>query len=176
MAAIKEKNVNWKGGIITDGRGYVFLLIPKEKRAGKERIYISEHRKIMSEYLKRPLLPNEVVHHINGIKNDNRIENLIVITRANHIKEHTKNGKHPNWRGGKASIKCRYCGKIFLSQEHNRNDVAKYCSYNCYWDSMRAETRTCLKCGKEFQPPNPGKKGAGKYCSRVCFHKRNKEC
>lgn len=64
-----------------DGKGYVnqqgyrMLGRSKHPNANKARC-VPEHVFVMSQYLKRPIRKGETVHHINGIKTDNRIENL----------------------------------------------------------------------------------------------------
>lgn len=51
---------------------------------------ILKHRKVMEEHLGRKLTSDEIIHHINGDKLDNRIENLEITTRSEHIKMHIK--------------------------------------------------------------------------------------
>ena len=83
-----EKNGQWKGGRYSDKRGYVFIKCYDHPRA--VRGYIAEHVFIAEAREKRYLVPGEEVHHINGIKNDNRPENLVVLTKIEHLKEHPR--------------------------------------------------------------------------------------
>lgn len=52
---------------------------------------MDEHRLIMQKHLGRKLGKNEIVHHINGNKQDNRIDNLQIMTRSEHVKLHCAN-------------------------------------------------------------------------------------
>lgn len=58
-----------------DGNGYIRIKEPSHPNAdGQGRLF--EHVKVMSDLLGRPLWPDENVHHINGVRDDNRPENL----------------------------------------------------------------------------------------------------
>jgi len=70
-----EHSPHWKGGRAKRSDGYIRVYIPEHPNAGKGG-YIMEHRLVMSRHLDRPLERWELVHHINGIRDDNRIENL----------------------------------------------------------------------------------------------------
>ncbi len=81
-----ENHPNWKGGRrMTDG--YWDIKISEEDpfhSMGNKNGYIREHRLVMAKHLKRLLLPEEIVHHLNGVRVDNRIENLALTDRGIH--------------------------------------------------------------------------------------------
>lgn len=78
---------NWKGGKHINKSGYILVVCRNHPFAYKKDKTVLEHRLVMEKNLGRYLTKNEIIHHINGIKNDNRIENLKLVFRKNHYHE-----------------------------------------------------------------------------------------
>lgn len=85
-ARAKISEARWRGGR-RNQRGYVYVMSLGHPYGDKNG-YVQEHRLVMEEHLGRILSPKEVVHHINGITTDNRLENLIVMEKHNHLQAH----------------------------------------------------------------------------------------
>ena len=97
-----KDNHNWKGGRQIDHSGYVLVYIyPNDFffPMANNRHRIIEHRLVMAKHLGRCLQRWELVHHKNGVKDDNRIENLELTTNGSHALEHHKGYKDGYTRG-----------------------------------------------------------------------------
>ena len=91
---LRENSSQWKGGTyLAKGYRHVMVeMLPEPQKSLARQMtkgrYILEHRAVAAEKLGRPLRRNEIVHHMNGVKDDNRPDNLEVVGRGQHTKEH----------------------------------------------------------------------------------------
>lgn len=81
-----KSHPNWTGGKYKHSAGYVCSYAPNHPF--NKRNYVLEHRLVMEQHLGRLLNPREFVHHINGNKSDNRIENLKLVSKSDHTNIH----------------------------------------------------------------------------------------
>ena len=91
-----ENHSSWKGGIARRS-GYLNFKVPEGCRFScmkNKNGYVPIHRLTMAAFLQRPLKPKEIVHHINSVRDDNRIENLKLLKNSGvHINLHLKQKK-----------------------------------------------------------------------------------
>ena len=92
-----DKHYNWKGGRIKTKEGYIFLWCPGHPLASKNN-YVAKHINIMLDHLGKECKKDKVVHHINGNKEDNSLENLKLMTPSEHSTLHNKINRERNKR------------------------------------------------------------------------------
>lgn len=103
--------------------GYYLVYSPDSKTAqksGTHKGWDYEHRVVMQEYLGYDIPEGYEVHHLDSDRTNNHIDNLIMLSKQDHLKLHRfmDNGAVPE-------IQCKHCGKKFRS----RRDT--YCSVEC---------------------------------------------
>lgn len=115
---------------------------PKAMSTSNWKGWVYEHIVVAEKFKGRSLAPNEVVHHLDFNRSNNRRENLLILDRGEHAKLHSWLDKGaPGWQqSGENRVNsrkpkfCKVCDKTL------QNKAKTYCSDNCSkYDSRRAE-------------------------------------
>lgn len=137
----------WKILRVVSKGDYEYAVVPDHPKAIKHG-YVLHHRVIMENHIGRLLEDDEIVHHIDGNKKNNNINNLTIMKAKDHITMHDL--EHGEM---KVTLKCPNCGKIFDINK-NQSYIVKHNKYNC----------TC--CSKTCR---------GKLYSTIQYHGMTKE-
>lgn len=121
---MKKGAINWKIEKIVSKGDYLYAVVKDHPRRTKYN-YVLYHRIIVENHLGRLLNSNEIVHHKNHDKRDNRIENLEVMRSSEHAKLHASE-KGREW----AELKCPNCDEIF-HRELRQTFLKKGSRYTC---------------------------------------------
>ncbi|MEK9207765.1 MAG: hypothetical protein AAB922_04735 [Patescibacteria group bacterium] len=118
-----ESSYAWKGGQYIDSHGYVYLRAEGHPRVANN--YVKRAVLVLENKIERYLSPGEISHHVNGVKNDDRPENLEVMTRDAHNKYHASLIKGFDSR---VNVSCEHCGLIFKDRITSNR---RFCSHSC---------------------------------------------
>ena len=109
-----ERSPTWKGGVSMTKKGYRQILDKGNSRAGKKG-YVMEHIAVWEHETGTRIPDNCCVHHLNGDKTDNRIENLCLMTRSAHTIFHHTGAS----RSVATKNKLSECAKLRFSDKSN---------------------------------------------------------
>lgn len=118
--------------------GYLMEWVPGRRQSRGASlsggVYVYVHRLVVEEHLGRRLESCEVVHHLNGDKHDNRIENLELTTQNEHMRDHALAagyGRYDRSAQRKPLTPCPVCGTLFRQRTRGSAPPTQTCSYSC---------------------------------------------
>jgi len=94
--------------------------------------YVLHHRIIMENHLGRLLDASEIVHHVDGNKKNNCIDNLELTCQSEHARRHSSTGRKM------CILKCPQCGEEF-HRERSQTFLSKNTRYTCCSSSCRGK-------------------------------------
>lgn len=141
---------NWRGGVHKNN-GYVTVYYPEHPQAKNKRVL--EHRLVAEKKIGRHLRKNEQVHHVNGIRDDNRPENLVVC--KNHAAHKELHRKHPHVVKANLPLPTRVGEVVILDYPNSQRG------------RMKKIASECICCKKLFWRNGWNKKNKG-FCGDRC--------
>lgn len=139
-----EKNPRYNGYRTPDKDGYIYVRAPNHPFADS-RGYIREHRLVLEKKLGRYLTKDEVAHHINGLKDDNRPENIELMVKKQH--DGLKDGKTSVDASDRVCIDCGITNEEYRGADNskiwyeNKDKEKTYLCRVCYERRQRARKR-----------------------------------
>jgi len=130
---VGDKHPLWKGGRKKGVNGYILLWCPSHPHADVDG-RVLEHRLVMEKHLGRYLTSEEHIHHINRIKDDNRIENLVKTTNKEH--------NHLFHRSDTSGRTCQHCNASETYIDKSKNHHLWYRGLGKGW--------ICSRCYDKF--------------------------
>lgn len=106
LARKGEKGSKWNGGVSKTKKGYKLIKMPEHERADSKG-YVLEHILVFERETGIKVPKNCCIHHLNGNKNDNRIENLCLMLTSAHTTYHNLGRKLSAETKNKMSIKAK---------------------------------------------------------------------
>lgn len=129
--------------------GYASVYTPNHPFASKDG-YVMEHILMMEEHIGRLIGRDEVVHHKNGVRDDNRIENLELMTFKEHAKYHLQERIRQGTQNYKTrKVRNKTTGETFpsIAKAGEKYNV----SPSAIGRVCRGEQLTCRGCEWEYE-------------------------
>lgn len=174
---IGDRHACWKGGVYIDGSGYAHVYSPTHPY--KSAIgYVKRSRLEVEKNIGRYLSRNEVVHHINRDKSDDRIDNLKVMSNTDHMRFHATTDKTyryiaiPKFERHEIIPQEVVIGKIISVGKEYRTFIGVACSL-CkkeFWSRKDKEVKVCKRCVAKYGWINGKYKNRKKRCQKLQLH------
>lgn len=119
---------------------YKDIILPSHPYADK-RGRVSLHRYLVEQKIGRFLSSDEIVHHIDGNRNNNDINNLEITTLSEHTKRHGSTGRTY------LVLICEYCGKKFKREKREIHKGKNFCcrSHSSLYYGKKRKRVSCIK-------------------------------